>query len=429
MGLNTYSFILLLHFSALFHVTLSLETVRWHSQHLQDQFVMSKIFNNKTNGYFIELGAADGLLMSNTISLEKYFNWNGICIEPSSVYKKLVLSNRTCVKRGDLIGHPSGDVVEFIEQLSDGENEIAKNNDFNYVNQGTIKFEATDNKLLSGMKKHLSSSHAFVGSKILKVVRTLSDILDESNAPNYVDFLSLDTEGSEFEILEHFPFSHREFGAMAIEHNYNNSRRTAIKNLLEKNGYVWINCVNTDDIYVNVKLMLKQNDIKVDTRMCMGTLIEYTCDPNDIANVCKGIEQGELSFVENDKEIINGLLKDIKDSGYTIPQVCNMLKAHCQQITKTQKHDVMIPLIMSSGPKIEVEVGDSYRESTVIQFSSPDTIEEAKQFVKDLQLNERDGDSFVASAVEIVRNYIDKETKENIEKVLLLSATAAGQAK
>ena len=59
----------------------------------------------------------------------------------------------------------------------------------------------------------------------------------------------------------------------------------------------------------------------------------------------------------------------------------------------------------------------------------PDTIEEAKQLVKDLQLNERDGDSFVASAVEIVRNYIDKETKENIEKVLLLSATAAGQAK
>ena len=89
----------------------------------------------------------------------------------------------------------------------------------------------------------------------------------------------------------------------------------------------------------------------------------------------------------------------------------------------------MIPLIMSRGPKIEVEVGDSYRESTIIQFSSPDTIEEAKQFVKDLQLNERDGDSFVASAVEIVRNYIDKETKENIEKVLLLSATAAGQAK
>ena len=179
MGLNTYSFILLLHFSALFHVTLSLETVRWQSQHGQDRWIMSKIFNNKTNGYFIELGAADGLLMSNTISLEKYFNWNGICIEPSSVYKKLVLSNRTCVKRGDLIGYPSGDVVEFIEQLSDGENEIAKNNDFNYVNQGTIKFEATDNKLLSGMKKHLSSSHAFVGSKILKVVRTLSDILGE----------------------------------------------------------------------------------------------------------------------------------------------------------------------------------------------------------------------------------------------------------
>ena len=44
----------------------------------------------------------------------------------------------------------------------------------------------------------------------------------------------------------------------------------------------------------------------------MGTLIEYTCDPNDIANVCKGIEQGELSFVENDKEIINGLLKRYK---------------------------------------------------------------------------------------------------------------------
>lgn len=47
------------------------------AQHLQDLFVLSEL-DYKTDGFFVEFGATDGLSISNTWLLEKYFNWKGI---------------------------------------------------------------------------------------------------------------------------------------------------------------------------------------------------------------------------------------------------------------------------------------------------------------------------------------------------------------
>ena len=45
--------------------------------------ILDKTFNSKRNGFYIELGANDGLRQSNTAFFEFYRNWNGILIEPS----------------------------------------------------------------------------------------------------------------------------------------------------------------------------------------------------------------------------------------------------------------------------------------------------------------------------------------------------------
>ena len=54
----------------------------------QDIFVIAKTMNNDDNNFFIEFGATDGLINSNTYLLEKELNWNGILIEPAKIWHK-----------------------------------------------------------------------------------------------------------------------------------------------------------------------------------------------------------------------------------------------------------------------------------------------------------------------------------------------------
>ena len=65
------------------------------SQLRQDLFVLF-VTDFKQNGYFIEAGASDGVTFSNTFTLEKNFNWQGILVEPGTYWKELLSKNRTC---------------------------------------------------------------------------------------------------------------------------------------------------------------------------------------------------------------------------------------------------------------------------------------------------------------------------------------------
>lgn len=64
-----------------------------HSQLSQDLEVL-KFYNEKKNGFFIEIGANDGNILSNTYLLEKSYNWKGICVEPIPDKFKLLCENR-----------------------------------------------------------------------------------------------------------------------------------------------------------------------------------------------------------------------------------------------------------------------------------------------------------------------------------------------
>jgi hypothetical protein len=70
-------------------------------------------------------------------------------------------------------------------------------------------------------------------------VRTVSlnDLLEQNNAPPVVDFLSIDTEGSEYEILSHFDFDAYKIRFIAVEHNSVEPKRQEIHHLLSRQGY------------------------------------------------------------------------------------------------------------------------------------------------------------------------------------------------
>ena len=81
---------------------------------------------------------------------------------------------------------------------------------------------------------------------------SLCDLLSEHQSPNYIDYLSIDTEGSEFEILRTFDFERYSFGLISVEHNFT-ANRLEIYNVLTRAGYcrVLMEVSGQDDWYVS----------------------------------------------------------------------------------------------------------------------------------------------------------------------------------
>lgn len=184
------------------------------SQLGQDVWVLSQV-GFKRNGYFVEFGATDGILLSNTYLLEKEFDWQGICAEPNPVFFEKLKKNRRCLVSDACIGSKTGDTVEFV--LAEEFGGIA---DFSLKGKHGEKVlpYISDNKTIS-----------------LKTT-SLLDFLVAMKAPKNIDYLSIDTEGSEFSIIENFPFEQWEIKMITIEHNFE-EQREKISQLLSMHGY------------------------------------------------------------------------------------------------------------------------------------------------------------------------------------------------
>ena len=117
----------------------------------------------------------------------------------------------------------------------------------------TLTFDISHvSDLLSGISGHIDAHKPKVDSSKTSIqVQTISllDALDRANAPSFIEYISLDTEGSEFEILSTFDFEKYTFGLIDVEHNFIEPRRTDIRNLLLSKGYVYKGENQWDDMY------------------------------------------------------------------------------------------------------------------------------------------------------------------------------------
>ena len=201
-----------------------------HSQLRQDLFILNQL-NFKKDGFFVEFGAADGIYLSNTHLLEKEFNWNGILAEPAIVYHKQLSENRNCYIEKNLVWKNSKSKLNFIET--------------------SIK-ELSTIKEFSNSDFHIRKVHKqYVVDTI-----SLNDLLKKYNAPDIIDYLSIDTEGSELDILNNFNFNSYQFRIITCEHNYS-SNRGKIYNLLSNNGYkrIMSNISQFDDWYIKTSIV------------------------------------------------------------------------------------------------------------------------------------------------------------------------------
>ena len=181
----------------------------------------------KRDGFFVEFGAADGISASNTYILETEFNWSGILAEPARGWHESLKSNRSCAISPLCVWKSTGELLKF-KEVPHG--------------FGTIKhFEGSDH-----WAETRSRGYTYDVSTI-----SLIDLLEHFNAPSQIDYMSLDTEGSELEILRSFDFDKYTFRFISVEHNYT-ANRDLIHALLSRNGYSRISALDSkfDDWYV-----------------------------------------------------------------------------------------------------------------------------------------------------------------------------------
>ena len=214
------------------------------SQLGQDIFV-SAYTNRDSKNFFVEFGATNGITHSNTYMLEKELNWNGILVEPAKIWHEELISNRTCIIDKRCIFIKSGEKMEFLTVNSNKSGEVIYNGIDPEPGLSSLRKYANNGDWAS--KVRIKNSEKDIVETI-----TLNDLLDFYNAPKEINYLSIDSEGSELDIIRNFDFSKRKINIITVEHNYHPISREEIHKILKKEGYkrIYEKLSKFDDWYI-----------------------------------------------------------------------------------------------------------------------------------------------------------------------------------
>ena len=186
----------------------------------QDKWVIAKMFPGVTIGHFLDVGSGHGTIGSNTKALEE-LGWTGICVDPFPTH----MEGRSCQMIKAVVSSVSGQTVKF------------------HTHAGLGGIADT----LGRWKEEASKSPAVELTTV-----TLAEILGRAKAPRFIHFLSLDIEGAELDALRGIGLDNYRFGAMAIEHNEEEPKRTDIINYLRTFGYERVHTYRQDDFFAPV---------------------------------------------------------------------------------------------------------------------------------------------------------------------------------
>lgn len=190
-----------------------------YGQFQQDLWVALTSGHGRNGGYYVDVGSADGILISNTYLLDQA-GWKGICIDPFPRN----MQHRTCQMFKQPVYSESGKKVRFraAGDLGGIESDLGRYKDQS-ANAPVVEFTTA----------------------------TLDELLEKANAPNWIDYMNIDVEGAEYDVLRGLSFNRYKIGELTIEHNFEPQKRERILNLMESNGYVRVRSWEVDDWYVH----------------------------------------------------------------------------------------------------------------------------------------------------------------------------------
>jgi FkbM family methyltransferase len=203
---------------------------KYYAAHGIDQYVKETFFPNKTNGYFIDIGAHNGIDINNTYYFENE-GWDGICFEPLPEIFEQLKQNRKC----KVVQKAISDVIGSSQFF-------------------TIKGYSN---MLSGLADKYPQDHiARINQEIEQYdqnydyIDVMCSTFDEEVKQTNIDLLSIDTEGAELDILKTINFNHYNINIMIVEYNYYNPE---LLELLENNNFQIIEQRGVDLIIKNKK--------------------------------------------------------------------------------------------------------------------------------------------------------------------------------
>ncbi|MBW4634648.1 MAG: FkbM family methyltransferase [Iphinoe sp. HA4291-MV1] len=204
-----------------------------HPKHQQDRWVIEKVFGGKRDGFFVDAGAgADGIDHSNSYALESQLGWKGICVEPHPQDYEKVKQNRSCYVENVALWNEPTELTFTLNLNISGTSGVLE--EMNTYNRNYFYPEGTPCQ------------------EIKVKAMPLADVLRKYNAPKYIDYLSMDIEGSEYRALKNFPFHEYSFGCMTIEKS--SAKVLSLRKLLLTNGYKLVNVKGPDDFWVHPSL-------------------------------------------------------------------------------------------------------------------------------------------------------------------------------
>lgn len=179
-----------------------------NSQEEQDKFVLDRL-NYLRDGYFVEIGAWDGIHFSNTKMIETEYNWKGLLVEcDTKITEKLKENRPNCNIDTRAVWAESGKYLSF---------------------------KSSSRGMLSGLEGTLKHEKSLVLSGDFYNIETVSldDLLNQHSCPQHINYISIDTEGSEYNILSTFSFN-RTVDIFTIEHLNDKEK---IYDIMQKHGY------------------------------------------------------------------------------------------------------------------------------------------------------------------------------------------------
>jgi len=209
----------------IFNVNLS--DVRFYSQQDEDKYIIQYLLKEKIDdGTFLEIGACDGILYSNTKTLEDYFGFNGILIEPQLHFFKNLEKNRNS-KKNELYNYAvSNSDLNFIEFIgNNGEGGVLEN-----INTDLTKYKNWEPYKVKNIK--------------------MKEILEKSNF-NYIDFMIIDVEGGELELLKSIDFSFPIFCIIIEAHSGEQEKNKIFGEFLKTKNFTFKERQRGNEVWLN----------------------------------------------------------------------------------------------------------------------------------------------------------------------------------
>lgn len=208
-----------------------------NSQIEQERWVFA-MCNGRRDGRFAEIGAFDGVLHSNSYFLESAHGWQGVCVEPNPALFARLHESRSAICLERAVYRVSDQILSFIPSQ-----EI-----------GTLAEFANSDRYAED-RAEAANRHGLIEVKTISFaeIAAMSDFAETG-----FDYVSLDTEGSELDILRTIDLARHRIALLTIEHNFVEPRREQMRLLLAEAGYEWLN-VGFDDWYWHNAILAERN--------------------------------------------------------------------------------------------------------------------------------------------------------------------------